>query len=168
MSTVLITGAAGFIGYHLAERLLSQGVAVVGLDNLDPYYSVALKQARLDRLSRHSNWRFIHADVVDSAGELFQKTAPDQVVHLAAQAGIRHSLQDPQAFVRDNLVGFFSVLEAAKNTGIEHLVYASSSSVYGADPLPFREDARADAPLNLYAATKRSNEIGRASCRERV
>ncbi len=159
MSTVLITGAAGFIGYHLAERLLSQGVAVVGLDNLDPYYSVALKQARLDRLSRHSNWRFIHADVVDSAGELFQKTAPDQVVHLAAQAGIRHSLQDPQAFVRDNLVGFFSVLEAAKNTGIEHLVYASSSSVYGADPLPFREDARADAPLNLYAATKRSNEL---------
>jgi UDP-glucuronate 4-epimerase len=159
MSTVLITGAAGFIGYHLAERLLSQGVSVVGLDNLDPYYSVALKQARLDRLSRHSNWRFIHADVVDSAGELFRETAPKQVVHLAAQAGIRHSLQDPQAFVRDNLVGFFSVLEAAKNTGVEHLVYASSSSVYGADPLPFREDARADAPLNLYAATKRSNEL---------
>lgn len=156
---VLITGAAGFIGYHLAERLLAQGRSVVGVDNLDPYYSVALKRARLKQLSRHPGWRFVQADVVDSAGELFQNVAPARVVHLAAQAGIRHSLQDPEAFVRDNLVGFFSVLEASKTAGIQHLVYASSSSVYGADPLPFREDARADAPLNLYAATKRSNEL---------
>lgn len=159
MSTVLITGAAGFIGYHLAERLLAQGVSVVGLDNLDPYYSVALKQARLDQLSRHSSWRFVHVDVVDSATAVLQESGATRVVHLAAQAGIRHSLQDPQAFVRDNLVGFFSILEAAKSCDIEHLVYASSSSVYGADPLPFREDARADSPLNLYAATKRSNEL---------
>lgn len=160
MSTpVLITGAAGFIGYHLAEQLLAQGTPVVGIDNLDPYYSVDLKRARLARLAQHPGWRFVQADVVDGIGPLMQEVAPKQVIHLAAQAGIRHSLEDPEAFIRDNLLGFFSVLEAAKSCGIEHLVYASSSSVYGADPLPFREDARADAPLNLYAATKRSNEL---------
>lgn len=160
MSTpVLITGAAGFIGYHLAEQLLARGTPVVGIDNLDPYYAVPLKRARLERLERHPSWRFAAGDVVDQIGPLMREVGPRQVVHLAAQAGIRHSLEDPEAFIRDNLLGFFAVLEAAKSCDIEHLVYASSSSVYGADPLPFREDARADAPLNLYAATKRSNEL---------
>lgn len=159
MSTpVLITGAAGFIGFHLARRLLALGRPVVGIDNLDPYYDVALKRARLAELAGNPGWRFVQGDIQSHLADAMQ-SPPNAIVHLAAQAGIRHSLQAPESFIQDNLQGFFSVLEAARQAGIEHLVYASSSSVYGADPLPFSEDARADHPLNLYAATKRSNEL---------
>ncbi|MCH8182981.1 MAG: NAD-dependent epimerase/dehydratase family protein [Proteobacteria bacterium] len=161
---VLVTGAAGFIGYHVSEALLARGERVVGLDNLSPYYDVALKQARLERLEGHSGFRFIRADISDrqAFGDALAGAADiDRVVHLAAQAGVRYSLDHPFVYAETNVVGHLVILEycrALKN--LRHLVYASSSSVYGANSeLPFSVEDRVDHPVSLYAATKRTNEL---------
>jgi UDP-glucuronate 4-epimerase len=158
----LVTGAAGFIGYHVAERLLEQGEPVLGCDNLSPYYDVALKEARLDRLRARNGFEFARCDVGDrsAVAGLFEGKPPRRVIHLAAQAGVRHSIKDPHAYADSNLAGFVNVLEGCRHAGVEHLVYASSSSVYGSNArLPFSEHDPADHPLSLYAATKRSNEL---------
>ena len=160
--TILVTGCAGFIGMHVAKRLLERGERVVGLDNLNAYYDVHLKEARLRELDPFEQFHFIKADLADRTAleRVFRDTAPGRVVHLAAQAGVRYSLQDPQAYVSSNLVGFVNLLEACRHGRIEHLVYASTSSVYGANvATPFREDDPVDHPVSLYAATKRSNEL---------
>lgn len=159
---ILITGAAGFIGLHVALRLLREGHMVVGLDNLSPYYDIGLKQSRLDLLTPSADFSLIEADVADAAAmeRLFAAEKPEAVVHLAAQAGVRYSLEHPQSYIQSNLVGFANVLEGCRHTGVRHLVYASSSSVYGLNSaLPFAETDRADHPASLYAATKRSNEL---------
>ncbi len=159
---VLITGAAGFIGSALGERLLARGDQVVGLDNLNDYYDVALKRARLARLQSNASFHFVHADLADAdtLDRLFTEHAPQRVVNLAAQAGVRYSLQNPGAYVETNLVGFGLLLEACRRHEIEHLVYASSSSVYGANTrMPFSERDNVDHPLSMYAATKKANEL---------
>jgi UDP-glucuronate 4-epimerase len=161
---VLLTGAAGFIGLHVAEALLARGETVLGVDNLNPYYDVRLKQARLDRLLARPGFTFRHADIADRAAmTALAAEHPDitRIVHLAAQAGVRHSLVDPYAYVTANVMGHLVVLEVARHLKrLEHLVYASSSSVYGANAsLPFAEADRVDAPLSLYAATKRADEL---------
>ena len=158
---ILVTGAAGFIGAHTAAKLLAQGHEVVGLDNLNDYYDVALKQARLARLSQ-PGFRFVKLDLADDAAiaELFARERFVRVVHLAAQAGVRYSLKDPHAYVRSNLTGTLNILEGCRHNGVEHLVYASTSSVYGANTnMPFSVHNGADHPLSLYAASKRSNEL---------
>lgn len=158
----LLTGAAGFIGFHTAQRLLAQGHEVVGLDNLNEYYDVTLKQARLARLTPHAAFRFEKLDLADEAGlrALFAREQFRQVVHLAAQAGVRYSLQDPHSYVRSNVLGMLNVLEGCRHHGVEHLVYASTSSVYGANTnMPFSVHRGADHPLSLYAATKRADEL---------
>jgi UDP-glucuronate 4-epimerase len=160
--SVLLTGCAGFIGFHVAERLLADGHDVVGLDNLSDYYDPTLKQARLDRLTPHTAFTFERVDVSDRAlmADVFRRHRPARVVHLAAQAGVRYSLQNPHAYVDANLVGFVNVLEGCRHHGVEHLVYASSSSVYGANTrLPFSVHDNVDHPLSLYAATKKANEL---------
>jgi UDP-glucuronate 4-epimerase len=162
--TVLLTGVAGFIGYHVAEALLARGERVIGVDNLNPYYDVRLKQARLDRLDGKPGFEFCRLDLEDRAAvhDLVQRNSDiDLVVHLAAQAGVRHSLIDPYAYVQSNVMGHLVVLEAARLLpGLRHLVYASSSSVYGANQeLPFSETDRVDTPLSVYAATKRADEL---------
>ena len=160
MNRVLVTGAAGFIGMHTARALLDAGAEVVGVDNLDPYYDVRLKEARLATLTPHPSFRFERIDLAEpeSARGLFDGV--DAVVHLAAQAGVRHSLTHPEAYYRNNVVAFGHVLEGSRSAGVQHLVYASSSSVYGANhTLPFSEDQRVDHPVSLYAATKKSNEL---------
>lgn len=161
---VLLTGAAGFIGYHVSQRLLSRGDSVVGIDNLNDYYDVALKQARLDRLQQHKGFTFHRLDISDH--EALTKTVGavdgiDKVVHLAAQAGVRYSLTNPFAYVQANLVGHMAILELCRHLpACEHLVYASSSSVYGGNTkLPFSVDDRTDTPVSLYAATKRADEL---------
>ncbi len=161
--TVLVTGAAGFIGYHVAAALLARGEAVVGIDDLNPYYDVRLKQARLARLA-HPAFRFHPVDIADpSALAAIARQTPeiDRIVHLAAQAGVRYSLQAPFAYARSNLLGHLAVLEMARGLGhLRHLVYASSSSVYGGNQtLPWHEQDRVDQPLSLYAATKRADEL---------
>ena len=159
---VLVTGAAGFIGMHTAERLLAAGAAVTGVDNFDPYYDVALKEARLARLAGRAGFAFERVDLADAAAAagLLRAGSFTHVVHLAAQAGVRYSLVNPQAYVRNNLVAFGNVLEGCRHAGIAHLVYASSSSVYGANhTLPFSEDQNVDHPVSLYAATKKANEL---------
>jgi UDP-glucuronate 4-epimerase len=159
---VLVTGAAGFIGMHTARALLDAGADVVGVDNFEPYYDVALKQARVATLRDDAHFRFIEVDLADAAAtaELFGKVAPRDVVHLAAQAGVRHSLIAPDAYLRNNVTAFGHVLEGCRHGGVEHLVYASSSSVYGANhTLPFSEDQPVDHPVSLYAATKAANEL---------
>lgn len=159
---VLVTGCAGFIGMHVCERLLARGDEVVGLDNLNDYYDVSLKQARLARLTPHPAFRFIRLDVADRAGiaDLFAAEKPQRVVHLAAQAGVRYSLKNPHAYVDSNLVGFVNILEGCRHAGVGHLVYASSSSVYGGNTkLPFAESDPVDHPVSLYAATKKANEL---------
>jgi UDP-glucuronate 4-epimerase len=159
---VLVTGAAGFIGSTLAHALLRRGVTVVGLDNLSDYYDVRLKQARLDRLTTHDQFRFERLDIAsrDRMGALFSLNKFDAVVHLAAQAGVRYSLTNPHAYVDANIVGFLNILEGVRHHGAKHLVYASSSSVYGANAkLPFSEHDNVDHPFSLYAATKKSNEL---------
>lgn len=159
---VLVTGAAGFIGYHVAQRLLARGDEVLGLDNLNPYYDVRLKEARLARLQERSGFSFHRVDLADRAGmeKLFAENAPRRVVHLAAQAGVRYSLKNPHAYVESNLTGFMNILEGCRHHGVEHLVYASSSSVYGANTrMPFSVHHNVDHPVSLYAATKKANEL---------
>jgi len=160
--TVLVTGAAGFIGFSLASRLLRQGESVFGIDNLTPYYDVALKEARLDLLKAHRDFRFAPIDIADRAAieGFFARERFDVIVHLAAQAGVRYSIEQPLAYVDANLVGFAHILEAARAQRVRHLVFASSSSVYGANrKLPFSEDDNVDHPISLYAATKKANEL---------
>jgi UDP-glucuronate 4-epimerase len=159
---VLVTGAAGFIGHALTLAVLGRGDNVLGIDNLSTYYDVRLKQARLDRLKGHPEFRFELIDVASrqAMASLFAMNRFDAVVHLAAQAGVRYSLTNPHAYVDANLVGFINVLEGARNHGVKHLVYASSSSVYGANTkLPFSEHDNVDHPYSLYAATKKANEL---------
>ena len=159
---VLVTGAAGFIGMHTALRLLERGDEVVGFDSLNAYYDPALKAARLERLQAQPGFTFVQGGLEDRAAVtgLFTDARPDRVVNLAAQAGVRYSIEDPQAYVDANLVGFANVLEASKDVGVEHLVYASSSSVYGANTkLPFSVVDAVDHPVSLYAATKKANEL---------
>ncbi len=159
---VLVTGAAGFIGYHVAEALLARGDAVIGFDNLNDYYDVRLKHARLDRLRPHNRFQFIKGDLADRAAveALFAETKPDRVVNLAAQAGVRHSIDNPHVYIAANVTGFLHVLEGCRQNGVEHLVFASSSSVYGAnETVPFSVTHGADHPLSLYAASKKSNEL---------
>ena len=159
---VLVTGAAGFIGNHAAKYLLERGDEVVGLDNLNEYYDPTLKRARLSRLQNYSNWRFRKLDLCDRSGmqELFKTEKFDRVVHLAAQAGVRYSIENPMAYVESNLVGHTNLLEGCRHGGIEHLVYASTSSVYGANTrMPFSVHQNVDHPLSFYAATKKANEL---------
>jgi len=159
---ILLTGAAGFIGMHTCLRLLSRGDQVVGVDNLNDYYDVTLKEARLARLTGHSNFSFHKLSVEDRQGmaELFGREQPQRVIHLAAQAGVRYSLTNPHAYIDANLQGFTNVLEGCRHNGVEHLVYASSSSVYGGNTaLPFSEHHNIDHPVSLYAATKKANEL---------
>jgi len=158
----LVTGTAGFIGYHLAEKLLARGDSVVGVDNVNDYYDVRLKEARLARLAGHSAHRFERVDLADRAAleRVFSENGPQVVVNLAAQAGVRYSVTNPHAYVDSNLVGFVNVLEACRHHGVEHLVYASSSSVYGGNTTtPFSVHDNVDHPLSLYAATKKANEL---------
>jgi len=159
---VLITGAAGFIGYHLAKRLLSEGCAVVGLDNLNDYYDPALKEARLDQLRAFAAFTPVRADLEDRQAmeDLFAAHHFDVVVNLAAQAGVRYSLQNPHSYVQSNLVGFINILEGCRHTGVGHLLFASSSSVYGANTrMPFSVHHNVDHPVSLYAATKKANKL---------
>ncbi len=159
---ILITGAAGFIGSALALRLLERGDAVVGIDNLNDYYDVRLKEARLQRTQNHPNFQFQKLDIIHREGmaELFRKQQFDAVMHLAAQAGVRYSITNPEAYVDANLVGFGNILEGCRHGGVKHLVFASSSSVYGANTkLPFSEHDNVDHPVSLYAATKKANEL---------
>ncbi len=159
--TILVTGAAGFIGNHVALALLRRGEAVVGVDNLSPYYDVTLKRDRLKRLDSHPGYRDARVDLADRAAvaALFAAERPRRVVHLAAQAGVRYSLEEPHSYADANLVGFLNVLEGCRAVGVRHLVFASTSSVYGADhATPFRENHPADHPVSLYAATKKANE----------
>jgi len=159
---ILVTGAAGFIGYHTAERLLERGEEVVGLDNLNSYYDPKLKQARLDRLAKFPGFRFVRMDLADRAGmpALFAAERFQRVVHLGAQAGVRYSMENPLAYVDSNLVGTTLVLEGCRHAGVEHLVYASTSSVYGSNTtMPFSTSQNVDHPLSFYAATKKANEL---------
>jgi UDP-glucuronate 4-epimerase len=159
---ILVTGAAGFIGFHTASLLLRREDEVVGLDNMNSYYDPALKAARLEILRRQPNFRFLKANISDRAAieTIFQEEKFQRVVHLAAQAGVRHSIEHPHAYIDSNIVGFLHVIEGCRRTAVEHLVYASTSSVYGANTnMPFSVDQSVDHPLTLYAATKRANEL---------
>src|SRR4029453_9840179 len=159
---VLAAGAARFIGFHTAQLLLERGDEVVGLDNLNDYYDVSLKEARLRMLQQRANFRFVKLDLADPSGmqELFAQEKFTRVVHLAAQAGVRYSLENPLAYVDSNVVGFANVLEGCRHNGVEHLVYASTSSVYGANTkMPFSVHQNVDHPLSFYAATKKANEL---------
>ena len=162
MSKILVTGAAGFIGYHLSKRLNEQGDEVVGIDNLNDYYEVNLKKARLSKLELHNKFRFIKLDLAnrDGIAQLFAREKFNKVVNLAAQAGVRYSLENPYAYVDTNLVGFTNILEGCRHYGVEHLVFASSSSVYGLNTkMPFSVHHNVDHPISLYAATKKANEL---------
>lgn len=161
-STVLVTGAAGFIGFHLSRLFLSRGHRVVGLDNMNPYYDPKLKEARLGLLKRDANFSFAAIDLIETEAvtALFEKHRPTHVVNLAAQAGVRYSLENPRAYVDANVIGFLNILEACRKFPVEHLAYASTSSVYGANThMPFDIHEAADHPLTLYAATKKANEM---------
>lgn len=159
---VLVTGSAGFIGFHLSRRLLSEGIEVIGIDNLNEYYDVQLKKDRLKVLEKMKNFTFVQMGIEDknSIDGLFESTRPEIVINLAAQAGVRYSIEKPYAYVESNLVGFVNILEACRNYPVKHLLYASSSSVYGGNQkIPFSTDDNVDHPVSLYAATKKSNEL---------
>ncbi len=159
---ILITGCAGFIGMHVCARLLARGDEVVGIDNLNDYYDVNLKEARLARLILQPGFRFVKLDIAarDGMAALFAAERPQRVINLAAQAGVRYSLQNPHAYIESNVTGFTNILEGCRHNGVEHLVYASSSSVYGGnEKLPFSEHDSVDHPVSLYAATKKANEL---------
>jgi len=160
-TSILITGAAGFIGYHVATRLLESGSAVVGLDNLNAYYDIGLKEARLALLQKYPRFSFERMDLCDaSLGGVFSEHAVSRVIHLAAQAGVRYSLTNPEAYIQSNLVAFSRLLECCRKHAVEHFVYASSSSVYGGNTkVPFSVHDNVDHPVSLYAATKKSNEL---------
>ena len=162
MSTTLVTGCAGFIGMHCAQRLLARGEHVVGIDNLNAYYDVALKQARLQRLQAHAGFTFEPIDVANRAAmrALFERVRPTRVLHLAAQAGVRYSIDQPDDYTDSNLLGFGNILQGCRTQQVQHLVYASSSSVYGGNTkLPFSERDAVDHPVSYYAATKKANEV---------
>jgi len=162
MAKILVTGAAGFIGYHLSEKLLAQGYTVVGLDNLNDYYEVSLKEARLARLEGRPGFSFVKMNLEDRDGmaRLFAGERFDSVVNLAAQAGVRYSIQNPYAYIDSNISGFINILEGCRHNKVKHLVYASSSSVYGANTaMPFSVHHNVDHPVSLYAATKKANEL---------
>lgn len=162
MRSTLVTGAAGFIGFHLSQQLLDSGKNVIGIDNLNDYYDVSLKQARLEQLLKHKNFQFFQLDLANRSkvAELFTNYKPEQVIHLAAQAGVRYSLTHPNAYVDSNLISFVNILEGCRYAQVQHLVYASSSSVYGANTkIPFAVGDKVDHPVSLYAATKRANEL---------
>ena len=159
---ILVTGAAGFIGYHLSRRLLEHGMRVFGADNVNSYYDPSLKRARLSELAPFEQFTFLEGDLADEsfAERLFAEAKPDVVVHLAAQAGVRYSIENPRAYIESNVVGFFNVLEQVRHHPVVHFLYASSSSVYGnRDKTPFSVEDRVDKPVSLYAATKKSNEL---------
>ena len=162
---VLLTGVAGFIGYHVTIKLLARGDTVIGVDNLNDYYNISLKQARLNSIAQQANaknFKFIKLDLVENAAtqQLFAHEKPDSVIHLAAQAGVRYSLENPHAYISSNIVAFINILEACRAIKPQHLVYASSSSVYGGNTkLPFSETDSVDHPVSLYAATKKANEL---------
>lgn len=162
MKKVLVTGAAGFIGFFLSKRLLEEGYDIVGFDNLNDYYDVRLKNERLDILKGYENFRFVKGDLADKVAvdTLFSEYKPNIVVNLAAQAGVRYSITNPESYINSNLIGFFNILEACRYNFVEHLVYASSSSVYGSnEKIPYSTDDKVDNPVSLYAATKKSNEL---------
>jgi len=159
---ILVTGAAGFIGFHTAQKLLGRGEQVVGLDNLNDYYDVSLKEARLNLLRSSPNFEFVKMDLAEREPmrSLFEREKFQRVVHLAAQAGVRYSIQNPLAYIDSNVVGFANILEGCRHNGVEHLVYASTSSVYGANTkMPFSVHQNVDHPLSFYAATKKANEL---------
>ncbi len=159
---ILVTGAAGFIGMHVAKRLLARGDEVVGVDNLNDYYDVQLKQDRLEQLKPHDNFRFVKMDIADreAMAALFAKEQFQRVINLAAQPGVRYSLKNPHAYINSNIVGFTNILEGCRHNKVEHLVYASSSSVYGANSnMPFSVHQNVDHPVSLYAATKKASEL---------
>ena len=164
---ILITGIAGFIGFHVGKRLLEDGYFVIGIDNLNPYYDVTLKESRLEELNKIANsengsliFKKVDLEDQDKLNQIFLKLKPEKVIHLAAQAGVRYSIENPSSYIQSNIVGFGNILENCKELAIEHLVYASSSSVYGGnDSYPFSEKDRVDHPVSLYAATKKSNEL---------
>ena len=159
---VLVTGAAGFIGMHCIERLLARGDQVVGIDNLNDYYDVALKESRLSRIADHAAFRFHRVSIEDkkAVAGIFAEEKPDRVIHLAAQAGVRYSLENPHAYIDANLQGFMNILEGCRHNDVAHLAYASSSSVYGGNAqMPFSEHHSVDHPVSLYAATKKANEL---------
>jgi len=159
---ILVTGAAGFIGFYLAKRLLEQGCRVIGIDNLNDYYDVNLKQARLEKLTPFAKFTFVKVDISDKEMlmKLFAEHQPEIVVNLAAQAGVRYSIDHPDAYIQSNIIGFYNILEACRHNPVEHLVYASSSSVYGSNKkVPFEETDFVDHPVSLYAVTKKSNEL---------
>ena len=162
--TILITGAAGFIGSNLVKRLYTDipDIKVIGIDNMNDYYDVQLKKARLDELSKFASFMFIRGSIADNSliMDLFDKHKPQVVVNLAAQAGVRYSITNPDAYIESNLIGFYNILEACRHYPVEHLVYASSSSVYGSNKkVPYSTDDKVDNPVSLYAATKKSNEL---------
>lgn len=162
---ILVTGVAGFIGFHVTLRLLERGDTVIGVDNLNDYYDVSLKEARLAAIRSHGqaeNFRFEKLNIADNEAieSLFQAEKPERVIHLAAQAGVRYSLQNPHAYIQSNIVAFTNILEACRSNNVQHLVYASSSSVYGGNTkMPFSEEDSVDHPVSLYAATKKANEL---------
>lgn len=160
--SILVTGAAGFIGYYLSKRLLEQGESVVGYDNLNDYYDPKLKEARLAILKEYDGFTFVKGDLADKTAvdKLFAEYTPEVVVNLAAQAGVRYSITNPEAYISSNVIGFFNILEACRHNPVKHLVYASSSSVYGTNKkIPYSTEDKVDNPVSLYAATKKSNEL---------
>ncbi|MGP6146551.1 SDR family NAD(P)-dependent oxidoreductase [Jeotgalibaca sp. A122] len=160
--TILVTGAAGFVGYYLSQSLMKSGYKIIGIDNMNDYYDVHLKEERLSKIQDNPLFTFIKMDLADKKAveELFEEYEPEIVVNLAAQAGVRYSIENPDAYIQSNIIGFYNVLEACRHHPVEHLLYASSSSVYGSNKkVPFEETDFVDTPVSLYAATKKSNEL---------